>query len=395
VEEVSRQVAGPALVRRLNARQVLVALRGREAMSTSDLVEVTGMSRPTVHAAAEHLIGLGWAVEHAGAKTGRGRPSRVFSFRGSAGHVLGVDIGAHRVRATLADLRGAEACSAERTFEDPDMPAGERLDRVRAFLGDVLDESGLAPGRVMTVCVGSSGPISPDGVVRLRTGIPGFLGLDLRSEIRRGFGWDVLVENDCNLAAIGEQWRGLATGMRNFICVLAGERLGAGIVLDGNLVRGHRNGAGGVLFLQLMRNPSDGEGIAHLARELGGDVVRSSSDSVLHRLTGGDPARVDAETVLRAVSEGDSAAAGVLDRAIDPAASAIATIGMLLDPELVVLSGAVARAGEALLRPLRAKVRQMSPTAPEVAASPLGEKAVVTGAVRLALDHAEAQHLIL
>jgi predicted NBD/HSP70 family sugar kinase len=372
VDGVSSEVAGPALVRKLNATRVLDELRQRQAMSTNDLVATTGMSRPTVHAAAEHLIRLGWAAEHSGPKAGRGRPSRVFSFRESAGYVLGVDIGAHTVRARVADLRGEDVVSGEHAFTDPEIDAGERVEQVRKLLTDTLAEADLTPDRILAVCVGSSGPISPDGVVRLRTGIPGFLGLDLRTEMQRGFGWDVVVENDCNLAAIGERWRGLATGKDNFVCLLAGERLGAGIVLDGRLIRGHRNGAGGVLFLRLMRNPSADEGIAYLARKFGGDDPRAT---------------------FAALAAGDATAANVIDKSIEPVVSVIATVGMLLDPEVVVISGAVAAAGEALLEPIRRKLAEFSVATPEVAASPLRHKAVVTGAVRLALDRAENRYL--
>ncbi|KAA9154592.1 ROK family transcriptional regulator [Amycolatopsis acidicola] len=369
---VSSEVAGPALVRRLNAGRLLDELRRSETMSTNELVEATGMSRPTVHAAAEHLIKLGWASEGSSSKAGRGRPSRVFSFRETAGYVLGVDIGAHTVRARVADLRGEDVVSMERAFTDPEIGPEERIRQVRELLTDTLAEAELEPGRVLAVCVGSSGPISPDGVVRLRTGIPGFLDLDLRTEMARGFDWDVVVENDCNLAAIGERWRGLAVGKDNVVCLLAGERLGAGIILDGRLVRGHRNSAGGVLFLKLMQNPSAGEGVAYLARKFAGK---------------------DAPEVFDALVAGDPAAAEVIGRAIEPVASVIATVGMLLDPELVVLSGAVAAAGEALMEPIRRRLAELSIAVPEVAASPLRHNAVVTGAVRLALERAESRYL--
>jgi len=286
--------------------------------------------------------------------------------------VLGVDIGAHTVRARIADLRGGDVVSSERAFTDPEMDAEARVDQTRELITGTLAEADLTPDRILAVCVGSSGPISPDGVIRLRTGIPGFLGLDLRTEMQRGFGWDVVVENDCNLAAIGERWRGLAVGKDNFVCLLAGERLGAGIVLDGRLTRGHRNGAGGVLFLQLMRNPSADEGIAYLTRKFGG----------------GDP-----RTIFRALATGDATAAAVIDKSIEPVVSVIATVGMLLDPELVVISGAVAGAGEALLEPIRRKLAELSIATPDVGASPLQHNAVVTGAVRLALDRAESRYL--
>lgn len=371
MDGVSSEVAGPTLVRKLNATRLLDELRQHEAMSTNELVTTTGMSRPTVHAAAEHLVRLGWAAEHSGPRTGRGRPSRVFSFRESAGYVLGADIGAHTVRARIADLRGDDVVSSERAFTDPGIGAEERVEQARKLLTHTLAEAGLTPERILAVCVGSSGPISSDGVVRLRTGIPGFLDLDLRTRMRHGFDWDVVVENDCNLAAIGERWRGLATGKDNFVCLLAGERIGAGIVLDGRLIRGHRNAAGGVQFLRLMRNPSADEGIAYLARKFGGDPPAT----------------------FRALAAGDTTAARVIDKSIEPVVSVIATVGMLLDPEFVVISGAVAAAGEALLEPIRHKLAELSIATPAVATSPLQRNAVVTGAVRLALDRAESKYL--
>ncbi|MFI5608741.1 ROK family transcriptional regulator [Amycolatopsis sp. NPDC051903] len=370
--EVSSEVAGSALVRRLNAGRLLEQLRRGEAMSTNELVDRTGLSRPTVHAAAEHLKQLGWVDEQAGPVAGRGRPSRVFAFRPGAGYVLGVDIGAHTVRVRLADLRGADVVSSERVFPDPSIGAASRVASVRALLEATLASASVRVGQVLCVCVGTSGPVSADGVVRLRTGIPGFLDLDLRAEFTRGYGWDVLVENDCNLAALGERWRGLAVSAQNVVCLLAGERLGAGIIVDGRLVRGHQSSAGGLDFLRLMGDSSSADGIASLLRAHTGRP---------------------AESVFDAATSGDAAAAAAVSAAVAPVASAIATIGVLLDPELVVISGAVAAAGEALATPIRSHLATLGVAAPRVAASPLREQAVITGAVRLALERAESRYL--
>lgn len=411
MQNASRDIADSGLVRRMNAGRALTALRREPAMSTGDLVTATGMSRPTVHAAAQYLTELGWVTETTGTAPGetprRGRPSRVFAFDASAGHVLGVDIGAHTARTALADLRGDVTAARRSAFTDPDLPAGDRIDRVRELAAATVRDAGLRPGEVLSVCVGTSGTISPDGVVSTRTGIPGFLGADLRTAFAQDFGPDVLVENDCNLAVIAERWRGLAADTSDVVCMLAGERLGVGVLVGGTLLRGHRNKARDLGFLHHVPDSTPDMGIASLARQCGRRLVEASAaraergepvdeaapGAVLYAMVDGDPDRVDAQTVLRAVRAGDAAAQAVLQEALGSAARATAVLAMLFAPELVVLSGAVADAGDVLLEPLRRQVAEWAPEVPRLAASPLSERAVVTGAVRLALDDAETRYL--
>lgn len=415
------------------------ALRARPSMSTSELLTATGMSRPTVHAAAQHLVDLGWVTETTGQSpqatvggttgraTGRGRPARTFSFSAAAGHVLGVDIGAHTARVALADLRGETVAQSVTTFADPDIAADERLRRVRESAAGAVREAGLRPSQVLAVCVGTSGTVSADGVVRRRTGIPGFLGVDLRGAFAEDFGGvrggaggsaqperardgdhsadHLIVENDCNLAALAERWQGLAAGADDVVCLLAGERLGVGMFAGGTLLRGHHNGARNLGFLGLMAGGLSPEGgIASEARAAGAELVAElarrrrtprsrTHGAVLYGIVDGDPERVDAESVFRAIRENDAAATRILDRALAPAAHAVATLAMLLDPERVVISGAVAAAGDILLDPLRERLAALTPDPPQLAASPLRDRAVVTGAVRLALDTAEKHFL--
>ncbi|MER7409617.1 ROK family protein [Streptomyces cacaoi] len=421
----SREIADSALVRRLNAARVLTALRAEPALSSSALVSRTDMARPTVLAAAQLLVRLGWATESGGGTGARGRPSRVFAFRADAGHVLGLDVGARTVRARLADLRGEVVARAARTVPDPRLPAAERLALVRECALGAVHEAGLAGHRLLAVCAGTSGPVDPDGAVHTRTGIPGFLGTGLRTALAEEFGPDVVVENDCNLAALAERRRGLAAGGSDghdgddapegdddTVCLLAGERLGVGAFVGGTLLRGAHNRARDLGFLALMpdaardlpagASPDDGIGAlarAHGARlvaelaDAGGRPAPGAPGAVLYGLAGGTPERVDAETVFAAVRAGDTAAPRLLDGMLAPAAHAVATLSMLLAPRLVVVSGAVAAAGDVLLEPLRRRVARLVPAVPRIAASPLRDEAVVTGAVCLALEHAEARYL--
>ncbi|MGW7488267.1 hypothetical protein [Streptomyces sp. NPDC054786] len=146
-------------------------------MSASELISATGMSRPTVPAAAQYLIELGWVAETAGdhrtSTPRRGRPSRGFAFRADAGHVLGVDIGAHTARTVLADLLGESVADRQITSEDPETDPQLKVALVRDLAAATVRDSGFEPEHVLSVCVGTSGTISEAGVVRVRTGTPG------------------------------------------------------------------------------------------------------------------------------------------------------------------------------------------------------------------------------
>jgi predicted NBD/HSP70 family sugar kinase len=218
----------------------------------------------------------------------------------------------------------------------------------------------------------------------------------------------VLVENDANLAAWGERWRGVAAGIDDLVVLLADERLGSGLFSDGRPVRGHRGGAGELRLLELMERVGSTYGIAWLLRTLGAEAVAGLGPSgppaggpsggrrgrVLWELSGGDPAAVATATVLEAARAGDEVALEVVDEVADRMAHAIAAVAGLLNPELVVISGAVAGAGDLLLHRIGDRlVPDLIDLPPRLAMSSLGDQAVVVGAVRMALDHVEASLL--
>lgn len=404
-------IATSASARKVNAAHILSTLRGRPPenaeMSSGDLMDATGMSRPTVLAAAQHLVHLGWVREGSnrseGRSGGRGRPSRFFSFVATAGYVMGIDIGAHTVRVALADLHGGWVKEGRHHFDDPSVSPDQRIEEVRKLAVETVHAAGVRSGQVLAVCVGTSGTVDASGVVRLRTGIPGFLGVDLRAALAQDFATHVFVENDCNLALIGERWRGCARMSQDVVCLLAGERLGVGMCTSGTLVRGHGNSARDLGFLSLM-GYSSMDGIAAKVRDRGVLLVAELAahgkpprpgvpGAELYALAGGDPRQVTASGIFEAARRGDPAMAAILNDGLAAAAHVIAPLTMLLAPELVVISGAVAAAGDVLLPPLRRMLADLVPRVPRLAASPLRENAVVTGAVRLALDAAETHFL--
>jgi predicted NBD/HSP70 family sugar kinase len=381
--------ATPKLLRRLNASLVLNAVRDGGPANVTELMERTGLSRPTVDAVADDLLRLGWleSVEEEDGQRRRGRPARRLGFRAGAGHVVGADIGEAKVRAAVADLGGEllgeHVCRVA--------PGEDRLALAREAVTAALKAAGVGRDSVLAASVGCTGGMDPEtGVVLYSSALEA--GTKLGPVLARSLHAPVKVENDCNLAVLGERWRGVAAGADDVICVLAGERMGAGIVVGGQLVRGHRGAAGEMAFLGAHEAEHGAEGIAYLARTLGAEAVRRSTGA-LSRLSGGDPERVDAPLVFAAAREEDPVAVEIVDRVLARAGRSIVPLAQVLNPEIVVIGGGIAAAGDALVEPLRRQLDERAWLPPRVEASTLAERGVVVGAIRHALDHLEPRLL--
>jgi predicted NBD/HSP70 family sugar kinase len=380
---------------------VLDALRESEPLKVTELVGRTGLSRPSVDAIVDELLRLGWIAEVEGphaARPVRGRPARRLAFRAEAGHVLGADIGERKVRVAVADLRG-DIVAEQRVAFDDDATGDDRVTRVREAVAATIKAAGVPRRQLLAGCLGCTGGIDAStGKILFSSAFPGLADLNLAAALRRTVGAPVVVENDCNLAVLGERWHGVAKGVDDVVCVLASERLGAGIVIDGQLVRGHAGAAGEMAFLGAYEDHHGAEGIAQLARTLGAESVsrgdsRNGGGPTLLDMVDGDPERVDAESVFVAARAGDAVAVEVINEALRAVGRAVVTMALVLNPELVVIGGAVAEQGELILEPMRRQLHDMARLPPRLEASTLGERIVVVGAIRRALDHVEP-HLL-
>jgi predicted NBD/HSP70 family sugar kinase len=404
--ERATTAARPAMVRQANLRSVLEIFRADSPLMASDIIERTGLSRASVHAVCDELIQRGLVRELAqtppSAANGMGRPSRTYDFHARAGFIIAVDLSPRTVRTLLCDLRGDVIAGESHT--GPEMrPADVVVAEAVRLVGKMLAETGIAPSNVLAVAVGVPAPVGNSGkVLRPNVALPEIESVDLVGAFRGPDGWDVLVENDGNLGILGERWRGVAQASDHAVMILAGERLGAGIVENGRLVRGYDGSAGEMDFLDLLDGVGDTRGVGNIARELGDLAVAkvradptTSEDApgALLAREAGDAEHVTSEHVLRAAVAGDPTAVEIVDTIAERMARTVAVISTLLNPQLIVLGGAVADAGDALLDPIRSRLPRYTRSPARLAASSLGDVIVATGAARLALDHAVAKLL--
>ncbi|MFI1966276.1 ROK family transcriptional regulator [Streptomyces pathocidini] len=365
----------PSLLRRINSAVVLHALRDAGPATLTGLVQSTGLSRPTVEGVVEGLIESGLVTEvpaEEGEARRQGRPARRFRFRAEAGHLLGIEIGSHRISVLLSDLRGRVTGSAAHEVAEAAL-ADERLEKARWLVADLLRRAGVARSSLRAVGVGTPGVLAADGSVRLCTALPGWTGLPLGERLRRSFRCPVLVENDANAAAVAEHWKGAGVESDDVVFVLAGLSPGAGSLIGGRLHRGFGGAAGEIGALHL------------LGREATPEQVLSTTGEPLSPLDEGAVARVFARA-----REGDAPARQAVERFVQRLVHDVAALVLALDPELVVIGGWASDVDD-VLGPLRGELDRYCLRPPRVVLSMLGEAAVATGALRLALDHVESE----
>jgi predicted NBD/HSP70 family sugar kinase len=365
-----RRQATPPLLRALNERTVLEAIREGAPISRAEISRRSGISKPTVSLALRSLLDARLVREAARGPDGPGYGAVYFEAVAEAALVLGLDLGARFVRGAVCDLGGTIRARQDVELASADAEgAADAIARLRASL---LDATALDPLLIDGVVAGVPGVVAADGTLQLVENVAGLEGRRLGEELEAALGLPVTLENDINLAALGEQWQGVARGVADFVFVSVGTGMGSGLVLGGELHRG-RNGAAGEIDFALVGvgetvDPSAAQ-VSELAQELAGLAA-------------------DPRAIFASARRGDAGALAVVDEVARRIALHLAPIAAVADVELVVLGGGIGANGDLLLEPIGRRLGEWLPFPPRVAVSTLGEAAVLTGAVAVGLQAA-------
>jgi predicted NBD/HSP70 family sugar kinase len=308
-----------------------------------------------------------------------------FTVNSTAGFVIGVDIGSTHLRVAAVDIYGESL----REVELETAAGGPRMveDQISVAVRRIARE--LAPSHGELLSMGVSTPGVVDRAKRRVTSLAWHLSatgkLDSLATLERQFGVPVLVENDVNMAAVGEKWRGLAAGASTFVFISIGAGVGMGVVIENELFRGFHGAAGEIGYLPLARDPFD----AH-HRRLGGLEDEVGADGIVAAYAAAGGAATSAREVFERSRAGDALAAEVLETAAQRIGLAIATVCAVVDPELVVLGGRVGGAAD-LLPAMRATVGRLLPLPMRIESSVLGVRAALEGALAMTLREARSR----
>ena len=369
--------ATPPLLKDLNERRVLETIRADAPISRAQISRRSGISKPTVSLAIRSLLDAGLVREAAESPDGPKYGAVFFEPVPEAALVLGFDLGARFLRGAICDLRGDIRARLDVDVAGND--AHTMLEEIASLRARLVEAADLADALIVGVVVGVPGVVdSKSGRIDLATSVAGLEGGTFQAALAARLGLPLTLENDVNLAALGEQWQGVARGVDNFVFLSIGTGMGAGLVLHGELHRGHNGAAGEVDFAFV--------GLAHDVDPCAGAISQYTARLVADRAV--DSALrppFDARDIFAAARAGDPLAHDVVEEAARRIALNIVPIAAVTDVSLAVLGGGLGANGDLLLRPVRELLRRWIPYPPEVAVSSLGEAAVLTGALAIGL----------
>jgi predicted NBD/HSP70 family sugar kinase len=328
------------------------------------LAESTGLSQATVSRVTDGLITEGMVAEGAEVASGhRGRNAVSLRLTDTIGVVCGVDIGGRNCAMIVSDLRGkqlARSDDATPVHLGPAELARWLADRVATLTGEQT-------GPLRAVAIGLPGMVTDDGLrISGAPNVPQIEGTDFAARLREAIGARVTLDNDANLALLGELRFGGGHGLSAVVTLTIGTGLGAGVALDGRLIKGRGGMVGEFGYLpigpsgELAEELLSGTGLLRRARALG---VRLPEPS--------DVFAPDAPTILAPLRE-------QFDQALLMVLAAASTA---YEPEAIVIGGVLLPVIAQRLPAIAVRLRELLPAAPRLRLSLLGNRAGVLGAV--------------
>ncbi|WP_235493582.1 ROK family protein [Leifsonia sp. Leaf336] len=295
-------------------------------------------------------------------------------------YVVGIDLGGTKVRAGIATIAGEILHETTEPTRDGRAIVAQVTEMVRGLAAAV----GASRASIVATAIGGAGvPDSSTGKFDLAPNLGDLEGFDVVAELEGRLGHPVVIDNDVNIAALGELHSGVGTEVDTFAFVSVGTGIGVGVVLDRRIWQGVRGGAGEIGYLPIGSDPLDPGNQRRGALE---EVV--SGDSIAQRFqVASGRARSSAVEVFELAAGGDPDALASLDEEARWLAHAILAVDAVVDPGLFVLGGGIG-SREELLAPVLHWLGRLGRPTIEVRISPLGSSAPILGAVRLAIDAA-------
>jgi glucokinase-like ROK family protein len=363
--------------------EILQLIRRGEATTRNAVAGATGLARSTVALRIDQLIAERLVTEVGDAPSTGGRPPAFLAFNRDAGVVLVADLGATHARLAVTDLAGHAL--AERAV-DLDIATGPEsvLTEMEAQFDSILESTSH---HVSAIGIGVPGPVEFAAGRAVNPPImPGWHGYPIRDRVSARFDAPCLVDNDVNIMALGEHWVA-SPRPDNLLFVKVGTGIGSGLILGGRLHRGAQGAAGDIGHVQI----AAAEGVLCRCGNDGCLEAVAGGRALAEHLAAGGAATETSRDVVRLADAGDHIAVSAIREAGRRIGRVLASMVNILNPESIVVGGDVAEAGEHLLAGIREVVYRRSTALATaqltVTTSTLGDRAGITGAAAMAIEH--------
>lgn len=382
-------------MRRVNRSVILELIRQNTPVARSEISRALGLSMPTVMRIVDELIHEGLVSETGETASSSGRPRQLLKFNKDGYAVIGVDLGGSKMYGALANIGGDIIGEVDRIRHASN--GQDCYDQVVEMIQSLVDIPLKDHQQILGIAVGAP------GVTHFKSGIiewaPSLNWRDfpLKSRLEERFHLPVLVENDVNLAALGEQWFGAGKGVNNIVLITLGTGVGAGLIIDGMLYRGHTEAAGevGYLIPDIHFLNKRYERFGALESVASGTAVAERAQALLNgEKNNTPPETLTTADVFGAAREGKEWACQIVAETIDYLSLAIANIATLLDPEVIILGGGLANSADQLIPPILERIEGVIQRQPHLEVSRLGSQATAMGAITLTIHATKDYYMV-
>ena len=396
---IDRERGSLKLMKKINKSIILDTIRIYDSISRAEISQKTNLSPTTVSTLTEDLIKEEYIKEIGEGKSRGGRRPILLKFNSNAHFIMGVKLDAKRITLALTNLKLSIINKARKTIKNTDENWVTRqiIDLVRR----IARESSVQLEKIIGIGVGTIGMVDTEkGIVEEAINI-GWENIPLRDLIKEELdNIPVYIDNVANLAALGEKRAGIAKKAKNLVYIHLGGGIGAGIILNGEIYEGSNGSAGEIGHTTVepngprckcgnrgcLENFASGRAIA--SRAISG--LLAGRKTLINEITEGSIDKVTAEVVAEAAKEGDEFALEIWRETAEYLGIAIANLINVYNPEMIIIGGGVAQAGNFLFEPLKRVVEERAlPRATKIVKivpSELQDDASLIGAAALAME---------
>lgn len=381
--------ANPQYMKFINKKKVLHYVMKNNGQSRTDIAKALTISKPTISKLVEELIEEGWMseIESSTSSSSGGRKPYHLYFNSHAYSIIGVDIGGTTVEVAIVNLEGE--IITHTSFDTQKALQNNLVQTLVDCILELINNNSLKKEEIIGVGIGVPGITNINNGVVIDAPSLGWRDFPLKENLVRHLSFPVYIDNDVNVAALGEQWKGAGKYKDNILQVTLGTGIGCGLIINGELYRGSSFAAGEIGYLITDKNAAEESydpiftGYGFLDSHVGGASI--ANRMLTYQQDGSD--EWTAERVFKMALNGDKTALDVVNDAFSHLAFALINIITIVNPECVVLGGGISKSIHSFLPSIIKTIEKHLPIKTDITITKLEHVSLIGAAFLIMKEH--------
>jgi glucokinase len=381
-------------MRSINRTAILEVIRQNSPIARSNIGRMLGLSLPTVMRIVDELFQENM-VCYSETRLNHIRRRELIEYHKDGHTVIGLNLDGVNLYGALANIGGD--IISEMLVEQHGTTGEKSLELIVNSIEQLLAAPRKDNQSILGIAIGIP------GVTHAKSGIvewaPSLLWRDLplKHILEKRFKFPVSVDNDLNLAALGENWFGVGQGTHEMVLIATGTGAGAGVIIDGAIYRGASEAAGeiGYMIADLSVLKKSYPNYGPLEDLISSEPIAQKGRLALNgQRSPAELQKLTAEDVFSAARQQQSWAMKIVEETAGYLSMTIANITALINPELVALGSGLASGADLFIPLVQAQLKNILPNLPRIEASTLGHRATVMGAIAITVHHSSDYYVV-